>query len=111
MKEIKSQDHLDNMARQGTPRRLTAADCIADAGELLYGPHWRKALAIALHVKDSMMWRWMNGKSAVPAGVIEDVLTLLQIHDCDVFVAIHRLRESLKKASTQGTPRSPAGRG
>jgi hypothetical protein len=49
MREIKSQDHLDNMARQGTPARTTTvfvAVVKIDAAEqiVLVGATWQAAL-------------------------------------------------------------------
>lgn len=55
---------------------MTAAELI-DAGERLYGQHWRQPLATRLGVNIATLRRWTSGEIAVPGPVSLAVRLLL----------------------------------
>jgi len=46
-------------------------------GEALYGPHWQRELARALHVNERTMRRWVSGETNPPNSINSDLLLLL----------------------------------
>jgi len=47
------------------------------AGEALYGPRWQSELARDLGVSDRTMRRWVAGDTALPPGVVGELLRLV----------------------------------
>ena len=45
-------------------------------GELLYGPSWRGALAVALDVAERTVRRWAGGDHQIPDGIAGDLADL-----------------------------------
>lgn len=52
-------------------------DTLEATGEALYGVHWRHQLAEALGLRLRSVQRWLDGSAPVPAGVWQELLTLV----------------------------------
>ena len=53
-------------------------DLLAACGSALYGPQWQSPLARDLGISDRTVRRWLAGTSEMPAGVLSELLQLLQ---------------------------------
>jgi len=58
---------------------LTPA-AFAKAGEALYGPSWRSALAAALGVAERTVRRWEHEEAAIPDGIRGELAALCRKH-------------------------------
>ena len=66
---------------------------LVDAGEALYGPQWKYALARDLDVSDRTVRRWVAGAYPTPSGVYLDLLRLTQERAASLDAMAARLRE------------------
>ena len=56
---------------------MTTAE-LSEAGERLYGPHWRQPLARTLGVDIATLRRWTSGQIGVPGPVALAVRLMLE---------------------------------
>lgn len=74
-------------------KRKTPSDQLAHVGKVLYGQHWRLALARGVQVDDDTIRRWMTGRTILPAnhGVFKDALTLMRQRQSEINMAADEL--------------------
>jgi hypothetical protein len=61
-----------------------SVDLVSRVGRALYGEGWRAALARELGISDRSFRVWASGRSAVPVGILEELLELLEIRDTEL---------------------------
>jgi hypothetical protein len=78
--------------------RKTPSDQLAHVGRVLYGEHWRLALARGVQVNDDTIRRWMTGRTDLPVdhGVFEDALTLMRQRQREIATAADDLERWIK---------------
>lgn len=81
-----------------TRQKKTAADQLAHVGRVLYGEHWRLALARGVQVDDDTIRRWMTGRTELPGdhGVFSDALELMRRREREISEAADELERWLK---------------
>lgn len=86
----------------------TPADQIAHVGRVLYGEHWRLALARGVQVDDDTIRRWMTGRTELRArhGVFDDALALMRRRQSEIATAADELEHWIQ--SNNAASSSPA---
>ena len=69
-------------------------------GRLLYGPHWKSAMAGALDVALRTIHRLSNGDSPIQDGIARDIATLCEEHGGVLIEEAKRLRKTLPRRVT-----------
>ena len=67
-------------------------ELLKDAGEALYGPHWKPEIARVLDVDERTLRNWLSGKSRMPSGVALDLWRLCLERSADLDDVIERLK-------------------
>ncbi len=82
--------------------RKTSADQLAHVGRVLYGEHWRLALARGVQVDDDTIRRWMSGRTELlpDHGVFDDALTLMRQRQREIAAAADELERWIKLNAT-----------
>lgn len=83
------------------PINRQSADVLADAGRALYGESWRMSLSEATDIHADTIRKFMSGRMAVPAGVLDKVSELVwrRIRELSAVadkIAIERAKEDSK---------------
>ena len=65
---------------------------LAEIGRLLHGSMWQRALAADLAVNERTVRRWAAGDSAIPDGVLVELIGRLERHGLDIWAALDRLK-------------------
>lgn len=78
--------------------RKTPADQLAHIGRVLFGAHWRLALARGVKVDDDTIRRWMTGRTTLPVehGVFKDALILMRQREQEISEAADELEQWIK---------------
>jgi len=78
--------------------RKPPSDQLAQVGRVLYGEHWRLALARGVQVDDDTIRRWMTGRTDLPGdhAVFEDALTLMRQRQREIAMAADELERWIK---------------
>lgn len=76
-------------------------DLLRQAGEALFGPHWQSALGRELGVADRTVRRWVAGDAAMPAGVRDDLIRLLQARGAELVDVTNRLSKTRSNSVTR----------
>lgn len=84
----------------------TPSDQIAHVGRVLYGEHWRLALARGVQVDDDTIRRWMTGRTELRArhGVFDDALALMRRRQSEIATAADELEHWIQSNSEASGP-------
>lgn len=74
--------------------KILTGDELKEAGTALYGDQWRENLARSLNVDSRRIPQWETGKRAIPVGVTNDLLTLLQENHRRIETLIKKIEDN-----------------
>ncbi len=69
-------------------------------GRLLYGPHWKSEMAIALGIVVRTIHRLANGEHPIQDGIARDIASLCEEHGGVLIEEAKRLRKTLPRRVT-----------
>jgi predicted transcriptional regulator len=78
------------------------------AGEALYGPQWRRAIAADLGITDRTIRRWIAGSFPIPAAVALELANICRGH-CVAIEGIEAQMRGLSSSKTEQRAKSESG--
>jgi hypothetical protein len=77
----------------------THFELVERIGVLLHGDFWQHKLAADLNISDRAFRVWRKGRSPVPAGIWENLASLLMMRGCDLLEIAQTARHEAAKES------------
>ena len=77
---------------------LISPDMLARVGEALYGALWQNAMARNIDMSDRNIRYMLSGVLPIHAGIVSDLLTLVEDREVDLHELAKELRKAIKAA-------------
>lgn len=78
-------------------------ELLAKVGQALYGDQWRANLARSLNVDGRRIPQWETGRRPIPAGVVNDLILLLQNNALEIntlLIDLKKIQNHIKELTS-----------